>query len=339
MQAGGLAAVIPRAFRLAPRPPTGPEEHRIAAADGDSRELFPRLEILHIQCLTLLEVRHPLEQRHVDEDATRHVARTHLVDRRPAHAPLAGVHHWTPAIDPLGSLRVAFVLHGVVAERVDMAVPAVVGREADRIEGGAADLGGLRVLPGYPMPVEDPHVRRVRHRLVQVDRVREVIEADRDALCHQRHGRLRLLRRDQIQRAAVVVRAPAAPVLLLFEPLEHLLVGHQALGQLRRGVWLGPTPLLCRRDGAFRADVSTDAERQHACTRQNNATPHQDGHACHSCLTHPPAELPSLNTAYRLPRPGMAPIPFQICSDLQGRHQLAICPSRMLCRGLLSAAV
>ena len=246
MQAGGLAAVIPRAFRLAPRPPTGPEEHRIATADGDSRELFPRLEILHIQCLTLLEVRHPLEQRHVDEDATRHVAWTHLVDRRPAHAPLAGVHHWTPAIDPLGSLRVAFVLHGVVAERVDMAVPAVVGREANRIEGGAADLGGLRVLPGYPMLVEDPHVRCVRHRLVQVDRVREVIEADRNALRHQRHGHLRLLRRDQIQRAAVVVRAPAAPVLLIFKPLEHLLVSHQALGQLRRGVWLGPTPLLCR---------------------------------------------------------------------------------------------
>ena len=127
-----------------------------------------------------------------------------------------------------------------------MAVPAVVSREADRIEGGAADLGGCRVLPGYPMLVEDSHVRRVRHRLVQVDRVREVIEADRDALRHHCHGRLRLLRRDQIQRAAVVVRPPAAPVLLIFKPLEHLLMGHQALGQLRRGVCLGSTLLLCR---------------------------------------------------------------------------------------------
>ena len=59
MQAGGLAAVIPWAFCLTPRPPTGPEEHRIAAANGDSRELFPRFEILHIQRLTLLEVRAP----------------------------------------------------------------------------------------------------------------------------------------------------------------------------------------------------------------------------------------------------------------------------------------
>ena len=209
--------------------------------------------------------------------------RTHLVDRRPAHTPIGGEHLRTPAVDHRRSVPVALGLHGVVAEGIDVAVSAVVDREADGVE-GPTDLPGRRVEPGHPMSVEDPHVRRIEHRLLQIDRVREVIEAHRDAFRDQRHGSLGLLRCDQVQCAAVVIRAPAAPVLLFVEPLQHLLMGHQTLGALGRGVPLGPL-LRRRRDSALQTQIARDAERHHSHSRQDDDAFHHDGRGCHDRLS------------------------------------------------------
>jgi hypothetical protein len=48
VQAGGVRRHVPRPFLRALHPAAGAQEERVAAADLDARELFPRLEIRRV---------------------------------------------------------------------------------------------------------------------------------------------------------------------------------------------------------------------------------------------------------------------------------------------------
>ena len=76
------------------------------------------------------------------------------------------------------------------------------------------------------MPVD--HVVKRRPRVVRAgNRVDRQRERDATPGPHEAGGGLDMLRRDVVERAAVVVRAPSAPVAELLEKLLELLAGNR----------------------------------------------------------------------------------------------------------------
>src|SRR6185295_16909626 len=72
--AGGVARDVPRPFLRALDPAAGAEEHGVAAADLDPRELLPRLEVGRIDRRSRFEERHVPQPWQIDDDAARHDA-------------------------------------------------------------------------------------------------------------------------------------------------------------------------------------------------------------------------------------------------------------------------
>src|SRR6266571_6810638 len=75
-----LAGGVPRPDFRAPRPSTDANEHGVAAPDLDAGELLPRFEIGRVDRRRGLEVRHPLQERHVHENRARDDAGAHAID-------------------------------------------------------------------------------------------------------------------------------------------------------------------------------------------------------------------------------------------------------------------
>ena len=113
MKAGGVAGDVPRTFLRALRPASGAEEERVAAADLDSRVLFPRFEIRGVHRRARLEIRHVLHPRQIDDDAARHDAGLLVLD---------AVDRAARALRDLGPREavVDLALERVVAERIDV---------------------------------------------------------------------------------------------------------------------------------------------------------------------------------------------------------------------------
>ena len=103
-----------------------------------------------------------------------------------------------------------------------------------------------------------------------VDRLfeaRKMRERDADALPHEPRRLPGLLRRDEIERAALVRLSPAAPVRQLRFHLDDLLVGCLVRRLLRRRIRRDRRQPAARRRlrlaGRARADRPGDADRQH----------------------------------------------------------------------------
>jgi len=227
MQSGCLARLGPRALSGAQRPPAGADEHRVAAADLDVGELFPRFEILRIDRRVGVEPLHALQQRHVDQDRARCETRSHAVDGVFRASLLGG-----------GGMAVvdndlAVAQQGVMAQRIEMRVGAVVNAVADGVERAArlAGLGRTRETV--------PHLMLGGSEVEVVDgflEAREACQRDHGGVLDKRQRLLGFFRRHQVEGAALVVLAPAAPVGQRLFHRHHLFEGHAVGRLLGRGM-------------------------------------------------------------------------------------------------------
>jgi len=110
------------------------------------------------------------------------------------------------------------------------------------------------------------HVVRRRYRRVERGGKGDVSgAAHADALLHQPEGALRLLGGDQVERAALVVRAPAPPVRERGHPLQQLILGR--LAGAGRNVRRHPRPLRASARSSSGHIVSAGSRlRLHECS-------------------------------------------------------------------------
>ena len=119
-----------------------------------------------------------------------------------------------------------------MAKRVDVGKHTVVKRELDFIE-SERRLAGDRIDPAHPV-IERTEGLTVHGALLE----HEMLQGHGFADFHQR-GRLHgLLRRDQVERAALVVGTPAAPVGKFLLPFGQRFQRNQPFGVLGRRVRL-----------------------------------------------------------------------------------------------------
>jgi hypothetical protein len=119
----------------------------------------------------------------------------------------------------------------IVTERVQVGIGAVVNAETDDVQ-SAADAAGVGVVKHFVLGGTEV---KVVGGLLQIGKVRE---RDGYTILHQTRRLHFLLGRDQVQRAALVILAPAAPVGEFRFPAVHLFDGYLGM----RGIHaIGPS--------------------------------------------------------------------------------------------------
>ena len=171
-----------------------------------------------------------LQQRHVDQDRPGGKTRPHAVDAV-GRAPFLGGGRMAVVDDDL-----AVAQHGVVAQRVEVRVGAVVNAVADGVEGGRAPprawVGRHRRTTSGASSAP-----KVKSSII-FSRLAKVRERHENAVLDETQRLLRLFRRHQVEGSALVVFAPAAPVgkrcLHRLDLLERRPMGRLLGGRMRR---------------------------------------------------------------------------------------------------------
>ena len=213
VESGRLLGDRPGAHPRAADPASRAHEHRVAGRHPEPGLPLPGLEVLGVDGRARLEVVHALEPRDVHQHAARDDAVLEVVD---------------------GAARMAVRQHLLLVRHV-----AVVGRPVVEDVGERVDVRHAVAVVADVPPVAAEAVDLLDERAAVVDR-RLGIEVERQrhghAVAHQRGGLAALGRRDQVQRADLVVRAPAPPVRQLGLPAVVLGAGHLAAGLRAAGV-------------------------------------------------------------------------------------------------------
>ena len=188
-----LVAAVPRAELFLPRHPPGPHQQHVAFLDAHPMRTFGGVEVLGENALTQLHPFEVLKARDIEQNAAAHDPVARDVDPALACAPAA---------DLAGAEAVVHLaLPEHVAEGVEMGERHPVRRDREVVQRG-----------GQARARVEHHVRD-RRRIVGARRGRErQRHRDRLAALHQPAGGGALLQRDEVERAAFVVLAPAAPV-------------------------------------------------------------------------------------------------------------------------------
>ena len=241
---------VPRAHRRATCPATGADQDDVAGADAGPGLLFPRVEVFGMDRRAGLQVREAAEPRDVDQHAAGDDALFQVLDAQFRRAGGGDLRLREAVVHP------ARVEH--VAQAVDVRVRQAVVR--DLVGVGHGEAGVVR-----PRPVDHVEERRtVVHRLLLLD---VAGEGDRHPGTDQRHRRLALGRRHEVERAELVVGSPAAPVRELDQGLLEVRTapsrgGPRRVLSGRGGRSAGEHP--CQADGAHGAAGPEEA-RDHAC--------------------------------------------------------------------------
>ena len=179
------------------RPAARTKEERVAGRDFDSGDLFPRLDVLRINRCTRFRIRHAFETGKIDEDASREDPVLKIDDRIPGVAVL----HHAGSVGLVPVVEDAAVMD--VRQRIEVGVGDAVWDDA--IRSVPISIMRCRMDRGCRWLSRCPHPVRVRRRF----------------LLDESNGLPPFNQRNQIQRADLIVLAPASPVReLRLPPLE-----------------------------------------------------------------------------------------------------------------------